>query len=84
MSGQADKSIDTYIKEAKRLIAQEKKAKEDALKKPEPSGDDEWGDDDSGGGGDDDWGDDDGGGSGSDDSGGDDDWGDDGGGDDDW
>ncbi|MGB0590023.1 MAG: tetratricopeptide repeat protein [Myxococcota bacterium] len=85
MRGQADKSIDTYIKEAKRLIAQEKKAKEDALKKPDSGGDDDWGDDgdDSGGGdsggGDDDWGDDDGG-----DSGGDDDWGDDSGGDDDW
>ena len=87
MRGEVDKSIDTYIAEAKRLIDQEKKAKEKALKKPS-SGDDDWGDD-SGGGGDDDWGDDSGGG-GDDDwgddsgGGGDDDWGDDSGGDDDW
>jgi tetratricopeptide (TPR) repeat protein len=70
--GQTDKSIDTFIAEAKRLITQEKKAKEKALKKPKATEADEWGDDsdgdDSGG---DDQGDDD---SAGDDQGGDDDW----------
>jgi len=85
MRGDVDKSLDSYIAEATRLIEQEKKIKERALKKPKAaSGGDEWGDDDGGGddgggddgGGDDDWGDD---------EGGDDDAGDDGdGGDDDW
>ena len=84
MRGDVDKSIDTYIAEAKRLIDQEKKAKEKALKKPTKGDDDDWGDDDGGGGDDDDWGDDEGGGDAGGDAGGDDDWGDDDGGDDDW
>jgi len=80
MTGEVDKSVDTHIAEATRLIAQEKKRKEKALKKPKAkSDDDEWGDDEGGdnagddaAGGDDDWDDDDGSDDGA--EGGDDDW----------
>lgn len=64
VQGTLDRSVDAHIAEAVRLIDQEKKRKQKALKKPQAKEDD-WGDnggdeggdegDDEGGGGDDDW-----------------------------